>query len=315
MSNPNIKCAGIDTSKKTLDVAIEGVPRPVSFANNAEGHGLLVDCLVGHGVSRVGIEASGNYEAGVVAALRAAGVTVFVLDPRQIHGWRRFRRQRAKTDAIDARLIRAAVAEIDLDREPPDPRLPAFAETLTLIDQIGEDVARLKTRRDRYVDKANLAVIEREILRLEKQRERLRAALVRRLRAHPDLAHRLDLLLTIPTIGLPTAVVLVVRMPELGRLTRQEAAALAGVAPYNRDSGPMSQDRHIAGGRTRLRKALYMAAFSGSQKHNPALLAFYDHLTAAGKHHKVALIACVRKRVHFANAVIARDAPWQISCP
>ena len=315
MSNPNIKCAGIDTSKKTLDVAIEGEPRLVSFANKDEGHRLLVDCLAEHGVSRVGIEASGNYEAGVVAALRAAGVTVFVLDPRQIHGWRHFRRQRAKTDAIDARLICAAVAEIDLDRPAPDPRLPAFAEALTLIDQIGEDAARLKTRRDRYADKANLAFLDREILRLEKQRTKLRTALVRRLRAHPDLAHRLDLLSSIPAIGLPTALVMVVRMPELGRLSREEAAALVGVAPYNRDSGPTSLDRHIAGGRTRLRKALFMAAFCGSQRHNPALAAFYDRLTAAGKHHKVALIACVRKLVHFANAVIARDAPWQISPP
>lgn len=305
-----MKHSGIDVSKNRLDIAIEGMKAVFSESNDSAGHQRLIDRFVSEGVTRIGLEASGNYEAAAVVALRRAGFTVLVLDPRQIHGFRKFRNGKAKTDRIDAQLILAAVSLLAPDRQAPDPRMPSFAEDLTMIEQIAEDICRLKTRRERYTAKANLQLINNNIKRLVKLKVKRMAQLTKRLKAHPDLAEKLDLLQSIPTIGPATAVTFIIRMPELGHLSRAEAAALVGVAPYNKDSGSSSCDRHIAGGRVRLRKVVFMAAFSGSQKHNPALRTLYKRLIEAGKSHKVAVIACARKLVHFANAVLARRTPW-----
>lgn len=130
------------------------------------------------------------------------------------------------------------------------------------------------------------------------------------IRQYRDLAERLDLLNSIDGIGLPTAVAILVRMPEIGRVTREEAAALVGLAPYDDDSGKYVGLRHIAGGRERLRGALYAAALPAAHRWNPQLIALYQRLIAAGKKHKVALVACARKLLIFANTVVARGTPW-----
>lgn len=247
---------------------------------------------------------------GVVAALRVAGVEVVVFDPRQIHGYRRFRNQRAKTDPIDAKLIAAVTAAVEEVRPAPDPRLPSLAEHLLRIDHLNEDIARLKTRRDRYHDAMSRRWLEREIDRLSRQRDKELKRLEARVRAHADLADKLDLLETIPGLGVMGALNLVLRLPELGCMSRAEAAALVGLAPFNHDTGQSNGERHIAGGRARLRKAIYMTAFAASQRWNPILVALYRRLIQAGKHHKVATIACARKLIEIANAVLARGTPW-----
>jgi transposase len=312
MSNPStdVKAAGIDVSKRKLDIAVHGGGERFCASNDAAGHQLIEERLRALGVNRVGMEASGHYEAAIAAHLRSAGFAVAVLDPGQVHGFRRFKKKRAKTDPIDAVLIAAVTAALDGLREPPDGRLAAFAEHLTLIEQIGEDIARLKTRLDRFADKVNRRFLETEIKRLTKQRDAQRAKLLAKLRKHPDLAARLDLLESIPGVGAAAAVSLVVRMPELGRVSREEAAALLGVAPFNVDTGEHAGERHIAGGRARARKTLFLAAFSASQHWNPVLVDLYRRLRAKGKHHKLVVIACARKLIHIANAVLARGTPW-----
>lgn len=310
MDDVSTKCAGIDVCKGRLDVALWGGGQAFVAGNDAPGHKELIARLGALGVTRVGLEASGGYEAGVVAALRAAGVEVVVFDPRRIHGYRQFRNQRAKTDPIDARLIAAVTAAVEQVRPAPDPRLESLAEHLLRIDHLNEDIARLKTRRERYRDAAARRWLEREIVRLRRQRDAQRRRLQARVRAHADLAQKLDLLASIPGLGEMGALNLVLRLPELGRMSRAEAAALVGLAPFNRDTGQSSGTRRIAGGRARLRKAIYMTAFSASQRWNPLLAALYRRLMAAGKHHKVATIACARKLVEIANAVLARGTPW-----
>ncbi len=232
-----------------------------------------------------------------------------------MHGWRRFQKRRAKTDPIDAVLIAEATAAIDVPRPAPDPRLAPLAEHLTLIEQLAEDIARLKTRLERYSEAASLCFLKAEIQRLTRCRARQLARLIGRLRAAPDLARRLDVLLSIPGVGDITAATFVVRMPELGRLSRAEAAALVGVAPFNADSGEHAGQRHIAGGRSRLRRAVFLAAFAAAQHWNPTLQATYKRLREAGKHHTVATVACTRKLVAIANALIARNATWQPEPP
>ena len=130
------------------------------------------------------------------------------------------------------------------------------------------------------------------------------------IRAHDDLARRLDLIASVDGVGVPTAVAILVRMPEIGRVSRQEVAALAGLAPYDDDSGERSGAKHIAGGRERLRKVLYNTSLAAAYHWNPQLIAFKNRLLAAGKLHKVMRVACARKLLIFVNTVVARGTPW-----
>jgi transposase len=135
--------------------------------------------------------------------------------------------------------------------------------------------------------------------------------LEKEIRRHDDLAGRLDLIASIDGIGMKTALLILVRIPEIGRLSREEVAALVGFAPYDDDSGSRHGQRHISGGRKRVRAGVYAAALPASRLHNPLLKALYERLRAAGKAHKVALVACARKLMIFVNTVVARGTPWQ----
>ena len=136
-------------------------------------------------------------------------------------------------------------------------------------------------------------------------------ALAATIRQHRDLSERLDLIASVDGIALRTATAILVRLPEIGRISREQAAALAGLAPYDNDSGEQDGARHIWGGRGRLRNSLYSAAFAASFHWNAGLVELYKRLIAAGKEHKVALVACARKLLIFANAVVARGTPWE----
>lgn len=310
MTKPSMKCAGIDVSKNSLDVAVHDSIERFSDANDTAGHSRIAARLKALGVERVGMEASGHYEAKLGRALRKEGFEVLVLDPGQVHGYRRFQNKRAKTDPIDATLIAAVTAAFDSVKSAPDERLEPLAEHLTLIEQIGEDIARLKTRRERFEAKALLRYLDTQIASLSKRRKREIAKLTSKLKLQPDLKARFELLQSIPAIGEIAALTLVVRMPELGHIGRNQAAALVGVAPFNCDSGKHAGERRIQGGRHRVRRVVYLAAFSGAQHWNPILLALYRRLIAAGKHHKVAVTACARKLLEIANAILARGTPW-----
>lgn len=308
-------CAGIDTGKRKLDVAIDGSCERLQVDNTAEGHKVLLEWLQRHKVKRIGIEASGGYEQPVVAALRRKRFVVIVFQPAQVRAYAKFHLQRAKNDKIDAALIASCTAAVKQIYPAPDPRLSPFAEQLTMIDQIGEDIMKLKNRIETCRNERIRAIWKEDIARLAKRQRTELKALVAALRQYPDLAERLDLIHSVGGAGLPTAVAILVRMPEIGRLTREQAAALAGLAPYDDDSGEQVGARHIDGGRERLRRALYLAALPASMRWNPQLIALYQRLRAAGKEHKRALIACARKLLIFVNTVVARGTPWQDEPP
>ncbi|SRR6266567_635553 len=303
-------CAGIDTGKRKLDIALDGSSERLQVDNTPEGYEALLDWLRRHRVKRIGIEASGGYERAVVTELRRQRFVVIVFQPAQVRAYARFRLQRAKNDKIDAALIAACTAAVKKIHAPPDARLLPFAEHLTMIDQIGEDIARLKNRLETCRNPRIGQTWKDDIARLTKREKIELKALVAAICEHRDLAQRLDLIKSVDGIGLPTAVAILVRLPEIGRITREQAAALAGVAPYDDDSGEQVGIRHIEGGRERLRRALYTAALPASFRWNPQLMALYRRLIAAGKEHKRALIACARKLLIFANTVVARGTPW-----
>jgi transposase len=310
MSKHIMMCAGIDTGKHKLDVALCGGRERLQVDNAPAGHRALSDWLRRHRIERVGIEASGGYEQAVVAELRRDGFVVIVFQPAQVRAYAMFHLRRAKNDKIDAALIAACTAAVEKIHSPPDPRLAPLAEHLTMLEQITGDIARLRNRCESCRDPRIRQVWKEDIARLKKLHRIELKALVAAIRRHRDLAERLDLINSVDGVGLPTAVAILVRMPEIGRITREQVAALAGLAPYDDDSGGRCGLRHIAGGRERLRGALYAAALPAAFHWNPQLIALYRRLIAAGKLHKVALIACARKLLVFVNTVVARGTPW-----
>jgi transposase len=270
----------------------------------------LVAWLARQQVERVGIEASGGYEAAVVSALRAAGLLVIVFQPAQVRAYATFQLQRAKNDKLDAALIAQCTAAVRKIHAPPDRRLAPLAADLTVIEQITADIAQLKTRREMSGAARIRQFWTDEIARRKALLRGEFNALVAAIRAHADLAARLDLINSVDGVGLRTAVAILLRMPEIGRLARTEAAALSGLAPYDDDSGERRGERHIAGGRTRLRRALYAAALPAAFHWNAQLGALYRRLIARGKPHKAALVACARKLIIYVNTVVERQTPW-----
>jgi len=311
MSKRSIVCAGIDTGKHRLDVALHGRPERLQVPNTAEGHEQLLVWLRQHRVKRVGIEATGGYEQTVVWRMRQGGFVVVVFQPAQVRAYGRFHLRLAKNDKIDAALIAACTADIRTIYAAPDRRLAELAELATQIDQITRAMARFKNHRESCRDAGLRQLWDDEIRRFRGLfRQRLKQ-LVAAIRRYPDLAERLDLILSIDGIALRTASAIVVRMPGIGQLSRGQAGALAGLVPYDDDSGEHAGERHIAGGRERLRNNLYVAAWIAPLRWNPQLTALYKRMRAAGKEHKVAVVACARKLLIFANAVVARGTPWQ----
>ena len=310
MTETTTIAAGIDVAKAKLDIAIDGLKQRFEVANGEAGFRDLSKFIRRHKVTRIGIEATGGYERDVVEHLRKQGFVVIVLQPIQVRAFAQFVLSRAKSDRIDAGLIAACVAYRDNFRQPPDPRLTPLADLLTFIEQTEEDIARTKIRLEHARNKDQRRLLVADVKRLAKRRTRMLANLTAAVRAHDDLATRLNLVMTIDGIGERTALALIIRMPELGRLSREQAACLAGVAPFVHDSGERRGQRHIAGGRARLRKSVYAATVPAAFQWNAQLIALYQRLIAAGKPPKLALIACVRKLIIYANTVLARGTPW-----
>jgi transposase len=315
MSKHSTVCAGIDTGKYKLDAAIDGSLEQLQIDNTADGHAALSVWLKRRKVNRVGIEASGGYEQNVVAHLRRDGFVVVVFQPAQVRAYARFLLQRAKNDKIDAALIAACTAAIKKIHAPPDDRLAPFAARMTLIEQLTDQVACCKCYREGCREPQIRQFWKAEIARLNKLLRAELKDLVAAIRQHRDLAERLALIESVDGVGLKTAVAILVRMPEIGRLTREQAAALAGLAPYDDDSATRLGIRHISGGRERLRGSLYNAALAAAFHWNPQLIALYKRLTRAGKPHKVAMIACARKLLIFVNTVVERGTPWTRAAP
>lgn len=308
-------CAGIDVSKDKLDVAVAGGAGVTQVANTDAGHAELVAWLAGHGVGRIGLESTGPYAAVAVQALRAAGLEVVLFQPQQIKAFGAYRGKRAKTDRLDAALIAAATAEVATVHPAGDPRLAAWAQRLTYLDQLEADQVCWKGRLESTREPELRAKIQRRIADAAREIARERADLLARVRAEADLWRRYQLIVSVRGIGPPTALAILIRLPEIATLSREQAAALAGLAPYDDKTGRHDARSRIAGGRANLRRALYAAALPASFHWNAALVALYQRLTAKGRTHKQALCACARKLLTYALAVVQRATPWTPTPP
>lgn len=305
----SMKIAGVDVGKHRLDAAVHGLDEARQVENTPAGCSELIGWLRAREVGRVGLEASGGYERGVRLALEAAGFEVVVHQPLEVRLFARLKRRRAKNDRLDAQLIAAATAQVEAVKAAQDPRLAELAERLTAYEQITDQAAELKTFLEHVTLKDVERAIRTQIRRLEALKARLLAEVLKRIKAHPDLLARFRLLLSLPGYGPVVAATHVVRMPELGAMRRGQAAALVGVAPFDRDSGQYKGQRLISGGRSRPRRMLYLAALQ-AQRCDPTLKAFADQLRQRGKPPKVVLVAVMRKLIEAANLVLGRAQPW-----
>lgn len=308
MSIP-ILYVGADLCKESIDVFIPG-GGACQFPNQPAGHRQLVQRLqsIADAVPHLICEATGGYERDLLDALTTAGLTVSLLNPRQVRNFARAKGRLAKTDRIDARIL----AEFGQACQPAPYRPPAAAsrrlrelvsyrqrlqKTWQALANEGEHLREPETRK---LNAQVMAALARKITALE-------ADLERSLQEDEELRAKSSALCQIKGVGMLTAATVLATMPELGSLNREQAAALAGVAPFNHDSGPARGKRSIQGGRWQARCALYMAALSASRC-NPILHAFYSRLKAAGKPFKVALVAVMRKLLCHFNAVLKTSA-------
>lgn len=305
----NTKIAGIDVGKLRLDGAMHGSEDTTQVDNRPAGFSELIGWLRAREVGRVGLEATGGYERAVRQALEAAGFEVVVHQPLEVRLFARLKRRRAKNDRADARLIAAATAQVDAVRAAQDPRLTELAERLTAYEQIAEQAARLKICLEHVTLKDITQDFRRQIAALTRLKTKLARDLVARIKGHPDLLARFRLLISLPGVGPVVAATLVVRMPELGAMRQGQAAALIGVAPFDRDSGQWKGLRFISGGRSRPRRMLYLAALQ-AKRCDPALKTFADNLLKRGKPPKLAIVAVMRKLIEAANLVLSRGQPW-----
>lgn len=301
--------AGIDVGKRRLDAAVHGQEGLLEVGNDAAGISRLVAWLKAREVGRVGLEATGGYERAVRSALEAEGFEVVVHQPIEVKLYAQLKRRRAKSDRLDAQLIAAATAQVEAVRAAQDPRLQALAERLTAYEQVTDQAAELKTFMEHVTLKDVAVALRAQIRALDRLKASLLAKVVEAIKAHPDLVARFRLLLSLTGVGPVVAATLVVRMPELGQMKRGQAAALAGVAPFDRDSGQWKGQRFIKGGRARPRRMLYLAALR-ARRTDPGLKAFADRLAANGKPKKLVLVAVMRKLVEAANLVLGRGTPW-----
>lgn len=300
--------AGVDISKENLDVAVDGSDQTWRFHNSPAGIKKAIEIFKGMSPVVVVFEATGGLELSLWHALTEAGVDAALINPRQIREFARAKGRLAKTDAIDAKII-AEYGQAFHPKPQPFPDTQELKEMITRRSQIVDMITAEKNRfkashreRIRQDINANIEWLKSRLDGVDKD-------LGKTIKANPEWREKFELLESTPGVGPATAAALVANFPELGTLNRHQVAALAGVAPLNRDSGRMRGKRTVWGGRSRVRNALYMATIVATC-HNPVIRAFYNNLCARGKAKKLALTACMRKLLTILNSMLKYHVPW-----
>lgn len=301
---------GIDVSKDRLDVVV--LPSGEVFVTGRDADGLddLLARLRPLAPALVALEATGGFETVVAATLAGVGLPVAVVNPAQVRAYATAIGQRAKTDPIDARLIaRFAEATRPEARPLPDEATTRLADLVGRRRQIIAMIVAERQRQKRFTDRRLQKSITRLLDALQRELSEVEAEINDDVRGSPAWREKEDLLASVPGVGPTIARTLIAEMPELGTLDRRQIAALAGLAPWTRQSGQWKGRSFIGGGRASVRAALHMGAVTAS-RHNPALKAFRERLLAAGKPKMVALVAVARKLLTILNAIIRNKQPW-----
>jgi len=302
---------GIDVSKNRLDVAVGSAGTVRGFDNDPAGHDALVRHLRTVSPARVVLEPTGGYERSAMAALAAAGLPVIVVNPRRAREFAGAAGVLAKTDRLDACVLALYTERLTSPVRPiSSPQQQALEDLVARRAQLVSMLTQEKNRLQQAAAPRVRKSIEAIITSLRKQIDAAEDDIAGEIESSPvwkDAAERMD---SVPGVGFKTVCVLLGALPELGTLNRQCIAALAGLAPINRDSGKMRGKRAIGGGRADVRTSLYMASLSAF-RHNPAIKAFYQRLVQAGKPKKVALTAAAHKLLTILNAILREETTWR----
>jgi transposase len=300
---------GLDVAKDELVVHVEPTRERWTTPNVTAAFGSLVLRLQQYAPTLIVLEATGGYEIAVAASLGAAGLPVVIVNPRQVRAFAKATGQLAKTDRIDARILalfadRVRPAVRALTDEATQDLDAVLLRRRQLIEMLTAEKNRLGLARKpiRKSLKAHIAYLEREVRMADSD-------LAAQVASSPLWRAKDDLLQSVPGIGPVVAHTLLAELPELGRLSRRQIAALVGVAPVACDSGALRGKRTIAGGRSAVRSALYMATLVATRR-NGVIRRFYQHLVALGKPKKVALVACMRKLLVILNAMLRHHTCW-----
>lgn len=304
MTPSSAVCIGIDVSKERLEVAL-GPTEVTSFANSTQGIGQLLRRLKVLTVDLIVLESTGCYSQAAADGLTAGGYRVAVVQPGRIKHYAKSQGLLAKTDRIDARLI-AQYGRHSQDlvlHQLPNENLKRLRALVDRRDQIVEDRVREENRLEACSDSLVRRHLTESIARLRKQAAALEKQIAAVIAADAALAAKADVAQRVTGVGPATVAVLLTHLPELGTVNRQEVAALAGVAPYNNDSGPHQGRRTIYGGRQRVRTALHMAALAAKRFDDEAKT-FFHRLKQRGKPTQVALVAVARKLLIRVNSLL-----------
>ncbi len=314
MAQNDLIVAGIDVAKDKVDVCIRSLSLRRTFASTAEGRRELASWLRRKKVGKAVMEASGGYEREWAKALRDAGIEVRIVDPKRVRSFARSAGRLAKNDAIDAEMI-AWFAETF--GEAPGQAYDAAREKLAQIVNARQGLLDLQTKLQNRGEHAGPEPVQKMHARLLKaiavEVAKLEAAIAAMIKANPHFAELAEIIESVPGLAGTTSASLIAKMPELGQVSNKIAPALLGAAPYDDDSGRRRGERHIKGGRRKVRNLFYMACLGAATRHNPVLKAFYRRLIAKGKEPKVALVACMRKLIVILNIMIARREKWDAS--
>ena len=301
---------GIDVSRDLLDVAVHPTLEHNSFSNNEKGIGELVTFVKSLNPNLVVLEATGGYEMAVVSVLVANQQPVVVVNPRQVRDFAKATGKLAKTDRIDAAVIAHFGAALRPEVRPlKDPDAQALDALIARRRQI-VDMVTMEKNRLIGVSTGIQQGIKEHIAWLEARIKSANDDINRSIQNTPMWKEKDEIFQSIKGIGPTTSATLLSELPELGELNRKEIAALAGVAPLNRDSGKIKGKRVVWGGRGQLRSVLYMGTLVAT-RHNPTIRAFYQHLLLAGKCKKVAITACMRKLLTIINVMVKNKTKWK----
>ncbi|MHC1549788.1 IS110 family RNA-guided transposase [Phyllobacterium sp. K27] len=303
---------GIDVSKDHLDIHCLPDGLELRVVNSPEGIDQLLHRIGSAEGIAFGCEATGGYEDCLLICLSEAGLPVWCLHPSDIRAFARLKGKRAKTDRLDARAIGEALALAVAHRMPvARTRQQSTIKELTALRRrlivMQSELKSFMSRMASPDAKAAIAMLVETQARIKKQ---LEASIASAIKADEQVGHKACRIRSVPGAGPVLAAELIGSMPELGALSSREAASLAGVAPHPRQSGLTRKSGRCQGGRSHIRKTLYMASLSIIRAKSQPLACFYQKLRAAGKPFKVAMVAIMRKLIVTLNAIIKTDTPW-----
>lgn len=307
----NGRSVGIDIGKAKVDACIRSLGERSVQPSTPQGRAAMIAWLRAHAVTIAVMEASGGYERPWATALRQAGIAVRIVDPKRVRHFAKSAGRLAKNDPIDAEMIAwfaetfpdAPAQTADPDREHLDRLVTARATLVKLEAQLAN-----------YGEHDQPAPVRRAFAAVAKtlaaRRAKLDAAIAAKLATTPAMSERAEIIASVPGLATVASGGLIAWLPELGRIDDKAVTALLGAAAYDDDSGGRSGERHIKGGRRKLRNLLYVVTLGAATRHNPVLKAYYQRLRAKGKPAKVAIVACMRKLIVILNTMLARGEKW-----